>query len=92
MEEKKYDFNGKVEISTEEYRDLIKSSVENEHSANEYRSKCWSQESEIKKLKEKITAQEKAISNYVQFVNSDGERSQAYKLFILSIQDQENEI
>lgn len=82
MEEKQYDYKGTVTISTEEYRDLLKSSILNEQEASEYRSKFWSCERERDSLKKKVKAQEEAIALYRNFVNSSDDRLQAYKLFL----------
>jgi hypothetical protein len=84
MEDKKYEFNGKVEISTEEYRDLMKAAIENEHQASDYRSKYWSEESKVKDLNEKLGNLEKAISHYRDFVNSNEDIKVEYKLYLKS--------
>ena len=55
MEDRKeYSIIGKVEIGTDEYRDLIESAVNQEKRADEYRTKYWNEESERKKRDAKI--------------------------------------
>ena len=49
MEEKKYEA-GRVEISSAEYRDLIKDMVEAQKEASEARSRYWNMECERNKL------------------------------------------
>ena len=55
MEEKKqYSVVGKVEIGTDEYRDLIESRMEQEKRADNYMREGWKKDEEIKKLKEEL--------------------------------------
>lgn len=62
MEDKKtYSIIGKVEIGTDEYRDLIEEAKEQEKSAEYYRNKYWSEQTasqnkdkEIKKLQAEL--------------------------------------
>ena len=53
MEEKKYEA-GKVEISSAEYRDLVKEAVEARRDASEIRSEKWRLETELRECKEKL--------------------------------------
>ena len=53
-EEKKYEFVGKVEIGTDEYRDLIQDLERERASADKYRSESWRKDTEINKLKKEI--------------------------------------
>jgi predicted nucleic acid-binding Zn-ribbon protein len=61
MEEKKYEA-GKVEISSAEYRDLIKEMVEAQRDASEARSEKWRLESEKSKLSQELEAANKKIA------------------------------
>ena len=60
MEEKKYEA-GRVEISSAEYRDLVKDMVDAQHDASETRSRNWSLQSENSKLKEENALMKKKI-------------------------------
>lgn len=60
MEEKKYEA-GKVEISSSEYRDLIKDMVEAQMRASEARSEKWRVESERDKLSQELALANKKI-------------------------------
>ena len=79
MEDKKYEIVGKVEIGTDEYRDLIENSIEAKKDADNYRSKWWTEESKNRVLQEKVTKLEK----FAEFVNSTDELKTKYKLFLL---------
>ena len=92
MEEKQYEYKGTVTISTEEYRDLVKGVFEAEKNADSYRSRYWEEQSKNNKLEEKVKAQEKALSHYRDFVNSDSDFVHAYKIFLTQKIDNEDEI
>ena len=53
-ENKKYSIIGKVEIGTDEYRDLIESSLNSSKSADEYRSKYWAEQNKVNELKKQV--------------------------------------
>lgn len=68
MEEKKYSVIGKVEIGTDEYRDLIESRMEVEKSKDYYMREGWKKDEEIKSLKaqvEALTAKMKKCENFI---------------------------
>lgn len=79
MEDKKYEIVGKVEIGTDEYRDLIITASEAKKDADNYRSKWWSEESKNRALQEEITK----LKKYAEFVNSTEELRTKYKLYLL---------
>lgn len=55
MEEKKqYSIIGKVEIGTDEYRDLIESRMEAQKSKEYYMRESWKKDEEIKKLNSQV--------------------------------------
>ena len=89
MEEKKYEFNGKVEISTEEYRDLIRDGVKAEQQADDYRSKYWSEQNKVKDLEEKVSVLNKSISHYQKFVNSKEDITLEYKMYLRQLGEDE---
>lgn len=61
MEEKKYEA-GRVEISSAEYRDLIKDAVEAQKDASDARSRMWEARSERDKLAKEIEEANKKIA------------------------------
>ena len=80
MEEKKqYSIVGKVEIGTDEYRDLIESRMEVEKSKDYYMREGWKKDEEIKriqgenlKLKEELDKLKKFIKKNQALINEDG--------------------
>ena len=61
MEEKKYEA-GRVEISSAEYRDLVKDMVEAQKEASEVRHRNWQLDSENSKLKVELENAKKKIA------------------------------
>lgn len=53
-EEKKYEIVGKVEIGTDEYRDLIEEKANLASSVNEYREKFWKEQDEKRKAEKEV--------------------------------------
>ena len=82
MDEQKYSIIGKVEIGTDEYRDLIEGKIRAEKDVDESRSRAWKAERERDEALTKVKAQEKAIAFYREFVNMNEERISAYKVFL----------
>lgn len=80
MEEKKqYSVVGKVEIGTDEYRDLIESRMEVEKSKDYYMREGWKKDEEIKslnaenlKLKEELDKLKKFVKKNQALINEDG--------------------
>ena len=80
MEEKKqYSIVGRVEIGTDEYRDLIESRMEVEKSKDYYMREGWKKDEEIKriqgenlKLKEELDKLKKFIKKNQALINEDG--------------------
>ena len=79
MEEKKYSIIGKVEIGTDEYRELIESRMEAEKSKDYYVREGWKKDDEIKciknenlKLKEELDKLKKFIKKNQALINEDG--------------------
>ena len=60
MEEKNYEA-GRVEISSAEYRDLVKEAVEARHDASVERSERWKLEDTLKKTKEELELTRKRV-------------------------------
>lgn len=80
MEEKKqYSIVGRVEIGTDEYRELIESRMEAEKSKDYYVREVWKKDDEIKelknenlKLKEELDKLKKFIKKNQALINEDG--------------------
>lgn len=80
MEEKKqYSIVGRVEIGTDEYRELIESRMEVEKSKDYYMRESWKKDEEIKslnnenlKLKEELDKLKKFIKKNQALINEDG--------------------
>ena len=82
MDEKKtYSVVGKVEIGTDEYRDLIEGNVSAEKEASEYRSKYWREEEKVKKLENELEDIKAYKAKLMDFIKQDNERYQAYVRF-----------
>ena len=65
MEEtKQYSIIGKVEIGTDEYRDLIESRMEQEKRAENYMREGWKKDEEINKLKKQVETLSARINKY----------------------------
>lgn len=79
MENKKYEIVGEVKIGTDEYRELIETTITASKDADNYRSKWWAEESKNRELQEKI----KKLEKFEEFVNSTDELRTKYKLFLL---------
>lgn len=90
-EEKKYSIVGKVEIGTDEYRELIERSIESEKTCEGLRSERWKLESECSKLKQEISSVKANCEKYLEFINSSEEMKTKYKLFLAEKQIKEQE-
>ena len=75
MEDKKtYSIIGKVEIGTDEYRDLIEEAKEQEKSAEYYRNKYWSEQTASQKKDEeikKLQAELEKLQNVIKTTTAD---------------------
>lgn len=83
MENKEYSIIGKVEIGTDEYRDLITSVAEYKAESENYRSKFWSKDTECDKLSKELEEANIKINRYMAFINSSEELKAKYKLWII---------
>lgn len=62
MEEKKYTVVGKVEIGTDEYRDLLTEKFEAENRVDRYMREGWDKDKKIKELERQVeTLREKLV-------------------------------
>ena len=91
-EEKKYSIIGKVEIGTDEYRDLIEAVKEAEKNYSEANSRYW-KERECADNSEKARDTYKAErDSYYAFINSSEEIKTKYKLFLAEEKVKEMEV
>lgn len=88
-EEKEYSIVGKVEIGTDEYRELIERSIENEKDNECLRSEKWKLESECSKVKQELATSKANCEKYLEFINSSEEIKTKYKLHLAEKQIKE---
>lgn len=63
-EEKKYEIVGRVEIGTDEYRDLIEEKANLASSVNDYREKFWKEQEEKRKAEKEV----ETLKQYKEYV------------------------
>lgn len=90
-EEKKYAIIGKVEIGTDEYRDLISGLAKAEADADSYKGRYWSEQSKTSNLEKKLEAMTEKADTMLEFINSSEELKAKYALFLVSKQQEESE-
>ena len=72
MEEKKvYSIIGKVEIGTDEYRELIESRMEQEKRADNYMRESWKKDEEINRLKKQVELLQGKIEKCEKFIKKN---------------------
>lgn len=93
MEEKKktYTIIGKVEIGTDEYRDLIEQLAESRKEADKYNDKYYNEHWELERTKKELTSALTKLSSLSEFINSSDEMRTKYKLFLAEQQLKEQE-
>ena len=79
MEEKKYSVVGRVEIGTDEYRDLISEKFESQKQMEYYRDKYWAEQKvtnelkkEVETLHSKLAKLESVLKKNTININDDG--------------------
>lgn len=82
--DKKYSIVGKVEIGTDEYRDLIKSSIENEREASNERSNRWKAEERAKKAEEQLSNLKQRYEAIEEFFVSNPDIRSRYTQFLIN--------
>lgn len=70
MDEKKYSIVGRVEIGTDEYRDLIEGKIDAEKSRDSYIREGWKKDEEIQKLKKQVEVLTERAERYKNFIKS----------------------
>lgn len=86
MDEKKYSIVGKVEIGTDEYRDLIETNAELKSKCDEQNSKYWDLYRRTGKLDEELKDAKKKIEEFQGFVDSSEEIKAKYRLYLVEKQ------
>ena len=91
MEEKKYSIIGKVEIGTDEYRELIESRMEQEKRADSYMRDGWKKDEEIKTLKKEVETLKGEVDKLKKFIkkNSVNISEDSITLFMQMLGDDE---
>lgn len=74
-EEKKYTIVGKVEIGTDEYRDLLEEKIEAQKESNDYMHRYWDEQSKVRKM-------EKKVEMMTEFLKTNKERYAEYLQFV----------
>jgi len=64
-DDKKYTIIGKVEIGTDEYRDLIEQKAEAENYASDYCSRYWEEQSKSKKLDKELSRLKNMLDEFM---------------------------
>lgn len=83
MEENKvYTIIGKVEIGTDEYRDLIEQVAESRRECDKWHDKYYYDHWELDKTNKELTSALTKLSNLNDFINSSEEMKTKYKLFL----------
>ncbi len=85
-EKKTYSIVGKVEIGTDEYRDLIETNAELKAKCDEQNSKHWDLYSRVNKLGEELKDAKKKIEEFQGFVDSSEEIKAKYRLYLVEKQ------
>lgn len=91
MEEKKnYSVIGKVEIGTDEYRDLIEERAAAIKEAEEYRSKYWKEQTELRECKEVLDKLKNMLNELHGFLKEENLMDK-YKLWKIDRQKGDDE-
>lgn len=81
MEENKvYSIKGKVEIGTDEYRDLIEARLNLESEARAERNSRWNTENKLKEVSDKLNVVTNKMDKLLAFVNEKG-LAESFKLW-----------
>ena len=80
-EDKKYSIVGKVEIGTDEYRDLIEAVKDSERKYHDEWQERYKQQTRANDLEQKLKALQEPFDELNEFVNSSEELIAKFKLF-----------
>ena len=84
MEDKKktYTIIGKVEIGTDEYRDLIEQLAESRKEVDKWNDKYYNAYWKLEKVEKELESTSTKLSSLNDFINSSDEIRTKYKLFL----------
>lgn len=86
MDEKKYLIVGKVEIGTDEYRDLIETNAELKAERDRQSSRYWEEHTRADKLDTELKDAKKKIEEFQGFLDSSEEIKAKYRLYLVEQQ------
>ena len=86
MEEKKiYSVIGKVEIGTDEYRDLIEARMNSEKDKDYYMREGWKKDEKIRELEKQVEVLNNKLSKFENFIKKNSDISDAGCSVFMSI-------
>lgn len=91
MDEKKYSVVGKVEIGTDEYRDLIETVAELKSEKDRQFSQYWNERTRANNLENDLKAAKEKLADLQGFFDSSEEIKAKYRLYLAERQISEEE-
>ena len=91
MDEKKYSVVGKVEIGTDEYRDLIETVAELKSEKDKQFSQYWNERTRANNLENDLKAAKEKLADLQGFFDSSEEIKAKYRLYLVERQISEEE-
>ena len=88
--EQKYLIVGRVEIGTDEYRDLIENCMRLEKESSENRSKYWNEQTKASEAQKETKIWKEKVSEYQDFI-IDENLEKKFKEYRLAKLDEQNE-
>lgn len=88
-ENKEYSIKGKVEIGTDEYRDLIEARLNLDREASNERSRRWDTENKLKEVSDKLGVVTNKMNKLLAFVNEKG-LAESFKIWQLDKESEED--
>lgn len=88
-EKKGYSFIGKVEIGTDEYRDLISKSVTLKEACDKARSDYWNERSRGDKLEKDLRSAQQELASLRGFIESSEKLVAQYSLYLFEKKQKE---
>ena len=89
MDEKKYSIVGKVEIGTDEYRDLIETVAELKAEKDQQFSRYWDERKRANDLENDLKAAKEKLADLQGFFDSSEEIKAKYRLYLAERQIRE---
>ena len=91
MDEKKYSIVGKVEIGTDEYRDLIEAVAKMKAEKDQQFSRYWEEHTRANNLEKDLNAAKEKLADLQGFFDSNEEIKAKYRLYLVERQISEEE-